>query len=58
MSARTTGIQALIRKLEAIVDAAEAQLSPREYGVLVDIHAQRMERLRRRVERMQRRWGA
>ena len=55
---RVTGLQALLNALEAILDAAEAQLDPRDFAVLVDIHGQRVERLRRRVERMLQRWAA
>ena len=56
--ARVTGLQALIRALDAILDAAEAQLDPRDFAVLMDVHGQRVERTRRRVERILRRWGA
>lgn len=50
MSVRVTGVQAAFAALVALLDAWRTQFSPREYAVLLDLLARRLEHEREREQ--------
>jgi hypothetical protein len=55
---RVTGTQAAVAAFVALLDAWRLQFSPREYAVLVDLLARRLDRELERDRRARGRWVA